>query len=157
MRGRGKATAAIGDKSTFYSTRVEEQEDHDANRSDGSQLLVGEDRLSSDATNSSSDEDLESERPGVNSYSTLLQSLNASVASWPTQRKKRKIGIEDSRERSRFENHQEHPEQRDGFENTSSHGVDDHSDLDEANGPEEIEEEIEEEFEDGKISRLLVE
>lgn len=157
VRGRGKATATIGDKSTFYSTRVEEHEDRDVNQSDGSQLIVGEDRLSSDATSPSSDEDQEFERPGANSYSTLLQSLNASVASRPTQRKKRKIDIEDSRESSRVESHQEHPEKRDGFENTSNRGVDDQSDPDEANGPEEFEEEIEEEFEDGKLSRLFVE
>ena len=156
MRGRGKATATVGDKSTFYSTRVEEQEDHDANDSGGSQVSIGEDHLSSDATNLSSDEDLESERPGANSYNTLLQSLSASVPSRPTQRKKRKIDIEDSREKPRFEDHQENPEKRDDFENTSNNGVDDQSDPDEANAPQEIEEEVEEELEDGELSRLFV-
>ena len=156
MRGRGKATATAGDKSTFYSTRVEEQEDRDANDSGGSQESIGEDHLSSDATNLSSDEDLESERSGANSYNTLLQSLSASVASRPTQRKKRKIDIEDSEERPPFEDHQENPEKRDDFEKTSNNGIDDQSDPDEANAPEEIEEEVEEELEDGEFSRFFV-
>ena len=150
VRGRGKAKATIiGDKSTFYSTRVEEPEEYDANPSSGSPLLIEEDQFSSDVSNLSSDGDLEAERPGANSYNTLLQSLNANLAGRPTQRKKRKIDIEDPRERPRFENHQEHLEKRDDHENTSNNGGDDQSDPDEANAPEEIEEGTEEEFEDG--------
>ena len=155
LRGRGKAKATIGDKSTFYSTRVEQQEDLDANQSGRSPLSTEEAQLSSDATNSSSDEDLDSERPGANSYNTLLQSLNASVASGPTRRKKRKIGIEDSSENPQFENHQEHPEERDEFENKSNNDGDDQSDPDEPNAPEELEEEIEDEAEDGDFPSFL--
>ena len=154
-RGRGKVKRTAGDKSTFYSTRVEETEGHDANQSGGSPLLTEEVYISSDATNLSSDEDLESELPGANSYNTLLQSLNAGAANPPTQRKKRKIGIGDSRERPRLENHQEHPEKRDDFENTSNNGGNDHSDPDESNAAEDLEEEIEEEFQDGEFSGSL--
>lgn len=131
-RGRGNSTAKNSSRNVFHPTRVEEHVEEDANLSDGSQKssLIKQD--SSSASRISSDENSEDERPTVNSYSTLLQSLSANVQRGPPQRKKRRIDIEDRTESSHSDFQRANDEDQDGLETTDIDAAEDQPDPEDA-------------------------
>lgn len=152
-RGRGSSATNTKDRSTFYSTRIEEHADDDANPPlEAEGPAVSDDEDVSDASDdSNSDVDLDSERTHTNPYSTLLLSLNAKTQDGPSQRKKQKLDKEVSKETHFPENHERQLEHQNGHGTTSEDGLDDQSDTNEANISDGIEEEDAEEIEDGRL------
>ena len=138
-RGKGSFRAKNGNRSTFHSTRVEEQVNENNEVSDEDKASIQNDRESSNASHFSSDEDSENEQPPASSYSTLLQSLNANVQRGPPQRKKRRIESEIRREPQILEDPRKDPEEQDGFEATDVDGGEDQLDLDDIAALNEIE------------------
>lgn len=92
-RGRGNANfrANRGQKSTFYSTRVEEPV-QDASEND--EVSIDEE-LDQDSTKSRSSEDEEESVaiPAIKPYNALLQSLTANVPNKEPPRKKRRLSV----------------------------------------------------------------
>lgn len=88
-RRRGDHGARAGNKNTFFSTRVEGQQESISG--DGEEGFVLEDRESiHGASESSSDSDDDAQTDTVLPYNTLLQALNANIQRDEPQRKKRK-------------------------------------------------------------------
>lgn len=89
-RGRGSFTSRAANRSTFYSTRVEEQQSGNSGSDhDGSEPGYS----SAGAVSSSSEESEQDVEPtkSLNPYNALLQSLSANVPRAEPQRKRRKI------------------------------------------------------------------
>ena len=90
-RGRGNAKGYGQNRSTFISTRVEEpfRDDSDGTRESPEPGGESQEQLSEDSLSDSGDEIVAN--ASINSYSILLQSLNAKNEQGQPQRKKRKI------------------------------------------------------------------
>ena len=138
-RGRGNSTAKNSARTVFHPTRVEAVEE-DANLSDGSQISNLNKQDSSSASQISSDENSEDEGPNVNSYSTLLQSLNANIQRGPSPRKKQRIDIEDRKELSDSNSQRANREIQDSLEATDMDAVENQSDPEDEAPFEETEE-----------------
>ena len=152
-RGRGSTTAKKGDRSTFFSTRIEEKVDDDAGPSEDARFSLDEEQVSDASNLSSSDEDAINEpltTHSTESYNTLLQSFNAGQQPGPPQRKKRKTEGNFSNEPTTFESHEQQLEKQHDSEAIERNGIDDPSDVDESNALGEIEEEAENATEDSK-------
>ena len=139
-RGRGNSTAKNSARTVFHPTRVEEHVEEDASLSDGSQISNFDKQHSSSASRISSDESSEDEGPTVNSYSTLLQSLNANIQRGPPPRKKQRIDIEDRKELSDSDIQRANREIQDGLEATDIDAAENQSDPEDEAPFEEIEE-----------------
>lgn len=91
--GRGDHAARAGNKSTFYSTRVEEQPE-DASGDEEHFIASDNNEVYGEGSGSSSDSEDEDVQTGaVQPYNALLLSLNANEQHSEPQRKKRKIDL----------------------------------------------------------------
>lgn len=148
---RGNNIVKGGHTSTFYSTRVEEQV-NDVDPPEGSRISSDDEHDSDAANDLSSVEDLEHEQSTANSYSTLLESLNASIRNGPPKRKRRKIDLKVPDKASRIGSHEKPSDEQDRSEDMQKDLVNDHSDADEANAVGEIEGDVEDEVEESRFS-----
>lgn len=148
-RGRGGPRTKNGGRSTFYSTRVEEQVDDDAKLSLEDPAISDDESVSDVLDDSNSDVNLENEQTHRNPYNTLLLSLNAKTQDEPSERKKRKFDREIFNEASLSESHEKQLKFQDDPGTAEGDGLDDQPDPDEADVPNEIEEDVEQEIEDG--------
>lgn len=98
ITGRGGLPVKGGDKSVFYSTRVEEQVGSDAGTSESSRDFDHDGADAAIDERSSDSEDEQANRAAVKSHNSLLEALNANVQRGPPQRKKRKTNQEEPNE-----------------------------------------------------------
>lgn len=138
-RGKDSFTTNNRHRSTFHSTRIEEQVEKNAELSHENKASIQDDHDSRSASHFSSDEDSEDEQPTANSYNKLLQSLHGNVQRGPPQRKKRRIEIENRREPQFLEDPENDPEEQDGVEATDVGCDEDQSDPDDIAALDEIE------------------
>lgn len=105
-QGPGGFPATGGDRSVFYSTRIEEEVGSDTGIPESSR---GFDHDGADAAideRSSDSDDGQPNRAEIRFHNSLLEALNADVQRRPPQRKKRKINQEEPDEdTTRNENH----------------------------------------------------
>ncbi|KAK5064674.1 hypothetical protein LTR84_000508 [Exophiala bonariae] len=92
-RGRGRGRGAVNARSTFRTSRLQEQEDDPASGdvNSGDEASTGheeEDDAGLDSAQSNSEDEDEDEAPATNSYLALLQSLNARTTDSEPPRKK---------------------------------------------------------------------
>lgn len=96
--GRGSFAPNGKNRSTFYTTRIEEEVKSGAENPEESQKLENsEDEQVLEDSSSTSDDDAVIS-PAARSYNSLLQSLNSNIQRGPPQRKKRKIEYKELQE-----------------------------------------------------------
>ena len=126
-RGRGRSRrgkwSGSGDRSTFYSTRIEEDVGSDAETPGGSQDSENDGDEDGSQELSSASEDEEATAPSAKSYNSLLKSFNSNIQRGPAKRKKRKTDHEEVQEESStIENSLEEAEKGEASDTGSEEG-----------------------------------
>lgn len=130
-RGQGSSAPRNGAKSTFYSTRVEEEPGSDDDEQVAEQISERKDGEGVSEELSSASDDEGDVLPAVQPYNSLLHSLNANIQRRPPQRKKRRIVHEEPQ--GQDDEIEDEPDKSDGSIESAS----DANEEDESSGDEE--------------------